>query len=323
MTRKKMTRLRINPIVSWVIAVVAIVLQASGCAEQAPEQPGPAERSAGYEPLTVFTVNYPLKYFAERIGGGRVRVAFPAPPDIDPAFWSPEPETVVAFQGADLILLNGANYAKWIERASLPEAKLIDTSAGFRDRYLSVESAVVHTHGPEGAHSHGELAFTTWLDPDLALEQSRVILDAFVAARPEGEAMFQAGFDSLERDFREWGENLEDVVAGSPGLPLLGSHPVYQYLAQRFSLNLESVHFEPDEVPAETEWRKLMQILQEHPARWMLWEREPLTETVDKLRSLGVSSIVFDPCGNTPPAGDFLSVMESNLRNLRKVFAGS
>lgn len=44
----------------------------------------------------VYTVNYPLAYFAERIAGDSVNVVFPTPPDIDPAFWSPD-----AFQCAE------------------------------------------------------------------------------------------------------------------------------------------------------------------------------------------------------------------------------
>jgi hypothetical protein len=31
---------------------------------------------------------------------------------------------------------------------------------------------------------------------------------------------------------------------------------------------------------------------------------------------MGVSSIVFDPCGNTPDAGDFLTVMSRNITAL-------
>ena len=69
--------------------------------------------AAGSEiPLSVFVVNHPLAFFAERIGGDAVAVTFPAPANEDPAYWSPDPEIVAAYQGADLILLNGADYAK-------------------------------------------------------------------------------------------------------------------------------------------------------------------------------------------------------------------
>ena len=63
--------------------------------------------TAGDERLTVYVVNYPLQYFAERIAGDQATVVFPAPPDEDPAFWTPDVSTIAGYQQADLILLNG------------------------------------------------------------------------------------------------------------------------------------------------------------------------------------------------------------------------
>ncbi len=49
------------------------------------------------EPLNVYVVNYPLKYFAERIGGEHVKVEFPAPTDVDPAYWNPDLAAISAY----------------------------------------------------------------------------------------------------------------------------------------------------------------------------------------------------------------------------------
>jgi len=75
--------------------------------------------------LTVYVVNYPLQYFSERIGGEAVEVHFPVPPDVDPAYWNPDILTIQKYQKADLILINGAGYAKWIRKTSLPQSKLM------------------------------------------------------------------------------------------------------------------------------------------------------------------------------------------------------
>jgi zinc transport system substrate-binding protein len=52
----------------------------------------------------------------------------------------------------------------------------------------------------------------------------------------------------------------------------------------------------------------------------MIWEGEPLQASVDKLKTLGVDSLVFAPCGNAPGQGDFLSVMQQNTANLKEAF---
>ncbi len=261
-------------------------------------------------------VNYPLKYLAKRIGGERVEVGFGAPAEVDPASWSPDAGVIAAFQEADLVLLNGAGYARWIDTVSLPLSRLVDTSRGFRDRYINVDSAGTHTHGPEGEHSHGELAFTTWLDPLLAIEHARAIRDAFAAARPTYQAEFESGFAALEADLRALDQALEVSFAALGGAPLVASHPVYRYLARRYRLDLRSVHFEPDEPPDEKGWRQLEEILKSRPSRWMIWEGEPLASTAERLAALGVGVIVFDPCPMTPAVGDLLTVMHDNVRRV-------
>jgi zinc transport system substrate-binding protein len=306
---------RLGPVRLWA-SVILVVALASGCGES-PRESGAAARSEDGL-LTVSVVNYPLQYFAERIGGDRVRVEFPAPADVDPAYWTPDAEHVVAYQSADVILLNGAGYAGWVGMASLPTSKLVDTSEGFADRLIHIEGAMTHSHGPEGEHSHGETAFTTWLDPTLAVMQAEAIKAVLVAASPDDETTFASAFESLKRDLMAIDEGIESAMAKIRGEPLLASHPVYQYFSARYGLNLESVHFEPDELPNEHAWAELGDLLREHPAQWMIWEGKPLPEIVRRLEELGVRSVVFEPCGNVPEAGDYLDVMRANVSNLER-----
>ena len=298
---------------SVVFGAAALVIACAG--PEPGEVTGDASPSSSDAKLLVYTVNYPLQYFAERIGGELVRVEFPATADGDPAFWSPDAAAVAAYQKADVILLNGAGYAKWTDRVTLPPAALVNTSESFESEYIYIQNAVTHSHGPEGEHSHGEAAFTTWLDPKLAVRQADAIRGAFTSARPGDEASFQEGFDSLEHDLLELDASLQEIFARNEQ-PLLASHPVYQYLARRYALDLHSVHFEPDELPDEKTWQGLEAILAEHSAQHMLWEDEPLEEMRKRLQELGVDIVVYDPCGNRPEAGDFLEVMRGNVTRI-------
>ena len=265
---------------------------------------------------TVYTVNYPLQYFAERIGGAQVRVVFPAPAGVDPAFWAPDVETIASFQAAGLILLNGATYAKWLKTASLPKSRSIDTSRGFAAEFIAVAETGTHSHGPSGEHSHGGTAFTTWLDLLQAVQQAQAVKEGLGRLLPDHRDDFEARYGELERDLLALDEQLQAIAGRAPGRPLLGSHPVYQYLARRYGLNLESVLWEPDTAPDDGQWRELESVLEGHGADWMLWEGEPLPEVVERLAALGVRSVVFDPCGNRPEEGDFLGVMRENAARL-------
>jgi len=300
------------------VFAITLGLAASGC--------GPAQQDHGIldaedvdSRLVVFTVNYPLAYFAERIGGDLVDVRFPAPPDEDPAYWSPDADTVAAYQGADLILLNGAGYARWTDRASLPGSKVLDTSAGFSDQLVPLAGSLTHSHGPEGAHEHTGWAFTTWLDPELAIAQAQAVTRGLIAHRREREAEFNAHFVALESELRALDERLAAAAAIIGDTPLLFSHPVYQYLIRRYDLNAMEVHWEPNEAPDGLAWDHLEQQLGTFPARWMLWEGEPLETTISGLEDLGVGSLLFDPCANRPETGDYMTIMNSNAAAFEEI----
>ena len=270
--------------------------------------------------LTVYVVNYPLQYFAQRIAENHANVVFPAPAEEDPAFWNPDPEAIEAFQKADLILLNGAGYARWVDKASLPRSKVLDTSAAFKEQYIKIEGAVTHSHGAEGKHAHEGVAFTTWIDFDLAGRQARAIGEALIRMRPDLEKDLRSNFVLLAKDLKEIDTAIRQIVSVNPTKPLIGSHPVYDYFSKRYGLTMKSVHWEPDEVPSNAQWAELQSILESHPAKWMIWEGEPVQASVDKLEATGIKSLVFDPCANVPDQGDFLGIMKQNVENLKKAF---
>jgi zinc transport system substrate-binding protein len=212
--------------VPWALASIA-VLPLVACGESGEGAPPTSAAEAAREaPLSVFVVNYPLRYMAGRIGGAHVRVSFPAPADVVPATWIPDGDIVAAYQSADMILLNGAGYARWIGLASLPRARVVDTSAAFGDRLIALERSVTHVHGPAGDHAHDGTAFTTWLDPTLAIEQARAIAQALSRARPQQAESFSRNLAQLEAELRALDARLAAVADHIGEAPLLFSHPV-------------------------------------------------------------------------------------------------
>lgn len=271
-------------------------------------------------PLAITALNYPLSYFAERVGREQARISFPVPAGQDPAQWRPDPAAVRDMQKSDLILLNGAGAEPWLAQVSLPRLKLVDTSAVFRNRYIQLEGTITHSHGPGGTHTHSATANVTWLDLQQAALQADAVAKAMSLRRPAASAAFAGRLAALQADLKELDASLVALGKTHPKQPLLGSHPVYQYLARRYELNLRSVHWEPGELPGDAEWKALERLLRRHPARWMLWEAQPAPETAMRLEKLGIRSLVFDTCDNRRAEGDFVTVMRGNLQRLKLAF---
>jgi zinc transport system substrate-binding protein len=292
-------------------ALLLAALTAMACSQEPARAPTAAPAPTG--PLRVVAVNAPLASLARAVGGPAVEVVFPAPPDVDPAHWTPDPETVAAIGQADLVLRNGAGYARWLDRASLRAGRLVDTSAAFRDALIPIEENAVHRHGPEGATDHGPVAFTVWLDPNLAMLQARAIAAAFSAARPEKSEGFAGRLAEVTARLGALDQRLAAASRALGDTPLLLSHPVYQYPTARYAWNARALHWEPDVLPEEADWQALDALLVAHPARHMLWEAPPMPEIRRRLGTRGITPRVFAPAANLPAAQDWLPVMEANV----------
>lgn len=281
--------------------------------------PGPGESAGKLKILTTF---YPTTYLATRLAGDHAEVHCPLPPDADPITWRPDPEAIALYQAADLIILNGAGFEEWVERVSLPPSRVVETAAGFRDRWIQVEEAVTHSHGPEGEHTHTGLDGHTWLDPLLALEQSRAIFEALVRVRPAQEADFRESFTRLEADLRALDEALTELSKDLGKTPILASHPAYNYPGRRYGWNLRNLDLDPETIPSHEVIHDIEHALEDFPARILLWESAPSAEVSEVLeKKLGLKGVIFSPYetkdGESDAAApEYLTVQNQNVKRL-------
>ena len=280
----------------------------------------PVGRAAA-DPLTIYVVNYPLQYFTQRIVAEHGQVVLPVPADVDPALWRPTPQQVIEYQRADLIVLNGAGYAQWVNRVALPQFRTMNTSARFKEDYITVDDTISHSHGPTGQHSHGVSAFTTWLDFTQAIAQAEAITQVLIKARPDQERVFTENLELLKQELNELDQRMLAAAQKLAGTPLLFSHPVYQYMERRYRLNGVSLHFEPDQEIAPEQWQGLDNLIERHPARWMVWEHTPLPATAKRLKEKDIKVIVFAPAANVVKT-DFMAVMRENVRAFEGIADG-
>lgn len=274
-------------------------------------------------PAKVLTVNYPLEYFASTIMGELGQVTYPGPANEDPAYWVPSTEIAQQYQQADLVLLNGAGYAKWLDKFSLPRKNQLNTGASFRDQWISETEAVTHSHGPDGEHTHTGFAFTTWLDPMLAIQQANAIHSILKTLLPDHQRTFAQNHRPLVEELNHLDSELGSILANQSKQPWLASHPVYQYFARRYELSLESLHWEPGQELEASDWDQLDEILSAHPAKYMLWEGEPADSAKDGLKSRGITPILFKTVSTRPETGDYLKSMWGNFERLKQALSGA
>jgi len=296
------------------ILVLLLTLVYFACSEKKDEQPVNETKLK-----RIASVNYPLHYFVTQIGGNQIDAVYPIPSDVDPAYWEPKAEDIILYQESDLIILNGAGYAKWVDKVSLPPSKMINTSLPLQNKYIGLEEGQTHSHGPEGEHEHKGFAFTTWLNFRYAKIQAEEIKNALIKLMPENEETFEDNYQILSKEIDDLDKQMNELANSFSDEILLASHPVYQYLSSGYGLNIESFHWEPDQLPDERMWEDFYNTQSKLKANIMLWEDVPLPEVKQELLKRGIQVVVFNPGANTPANGDFLNLMKANIVNLSEL----
>lgn len=284
--------------------------------------PGSADGPAGDGPFVVATTFEPTTSFVRRLvadlPAGTVEVYSPLPAGEDPAGWRPPREVLVDYQSADLIVVNGAGFEEWVEGASLPQSRLLDTSARFADEFIVRESAP-HSHGGEAEHTHEGIDGHVWLDPILATAQVGSIADALAARlNGHGESVRSAG-EALEQDLSALGQRLDAIAPKLARATVLANHPAYDYLARRYGWDVTNFDLDPDSPLDDHDFEHVRDAVVAGPGvRIMLWESEPLPATAARLADeLGLASVVYAP-GESPRADglDWLALMHANVDRL-------
>jgi len=252
------------------------------------------------------------------LGGEYVDANLPVPANIDPAFWRPSAEIISAYQQADVIFLNGAGYDRWTNFVSLPRRRLVNTSAGFESEYIKIDEGLKHSHGPGENHAHEGTAFTTWLDFKQAIVQAEAITAALSKADPTHASTYTDNLKNLKEDLLSLDKRMHNIASWAADKAIIFSHPVYQYLQRAYRIKGRSLYWEPDEELDDRKLSELKLLLGLHPAGLLIWESEPLASITKQLTSLGIKTMVFDPCGNRPEVGDFLNIMQQNIEDLEK-----
>ncbi len=266
--------------------------------------------------VEIITVNNPLYYFTTRLAGDLATVSLAAPTEGDPSQWNPKLEELLAIKQADLIVLNGAGYSNWLDKISLSSKQLLNTSLAVKAQWIPLPKQATHSHGPTGEHSHSAYAITIWMDMTIAKQQASAIADALIERWPEQQSVIEQRKKELLQTLSELDEGYRQQGKQRAGKQLIYSHPVYQYFERQYQLAGYSLHWEPTEMPSDSQWLLLQQQFDENPNSLFIWEDTPAPLIAERMAAMGMKSIVISPAANIGEQ-DWLTAQQRNLQRLQ------
>ena len=276
----------------------------------------------------VFAANYALSSFAESIGGDMIKVHSPASDGASSTSFRPDPEQIISIQDCQLILLNGADFSSWVNKASLPGSRTVRTAAGFRDQWLESnhhhhDHDHDHQHGPDGDgvhHHHAHWAAYTWLDPSLAKAQAAVVGESLVRTVPGMARMIAERSATLDAEFAPLVEQARRISEMTLP-PVIAAEPNYEYLARACALDLHDADWHWGEPQPHDGMDSLKQLVEATGATIILVPETPTAERAKVLADLGLEHRVVPLLANAPEGTDasFTASLKSNLDVLEKL----
>nr|WP_238941394.1 metal ABC transporter substrate-binding protein [Jannaschia sp. Os4] len=257
--------------------------------------------------------SYPVAYFAGRLAGDAAEVRLAVPEGRDPASWRPGLAEIVEIQAADLIVLNGSGLSDWTTRAALPRARTVDTGRGLEGDLIATDT-ITHSHGAEGSHSHEGVATHTWLDLGLASRQAEALAPALARAVPGADV--EGALAALLSDLSALDAAWDGLVDGEP-VPVIVSHPRYEYLGAAYGLDVSALDWAAGAVPDADQLAALGALAAETGARVLVWEAEPPDAARAAVAALGLAQAVVPSLAVPPVQGDFAAAMQAGLTDLQ------
>jgi len=226
----------------------------------------------------------------------------------------------------------GATFATWIDKVTLPENRLVNTTDAIKlTEFVVVKDyQLVHSHGPEGEHSHSWVVPQSWLSPRIARKQATLCFEKIVDCYGESESL-DIGFAKLQTVFDDLDAKCEQLK--SSAITVVCSTPDVLYLTREFGA--DDRYLQWNEARSEADAKKELaemraRVLKENPdaaqtETLFLWSGKAIDELLDfsqQWKTVVETDLIATPLAETPADGKpdpqgYFKRMASNLGRIR------
>jgi zinc/manganese transport system substrate-binding protein len=166
---------------------------------------------------------------ARQIGGDQVAVSsILNNPDQDPHLFETTPEVLRKIADAGIVVLNGANYDRWMQ-------KLLDAVPRSGRTVISAAEIVGRRTG-DNPH--------LWYDPDTMPAVARALAEALENSDPVHRAAYDIQLRSFLASLRPLDRKIADMRAKYAGIAVTATEPVFGYMANALGLTVRNERFQ-------------------------------------------------------------------------------
>lgn len=305
---------------STAIIVIAIVIPLSASVLWFSEQ----TKTTGFDQeqrITVLASFHPLYEFTKEIGKEKIQVSTIIPSGIEPHDWEPTIQDLQKMQQADMIIINGAGFEKWLEDfvTSNPNAVIVDTSNGIE----LIESSNIRENEKQLDEEH-DTEFNKdphiWLDPVLAKKQVENIASALVKLDPKNAEYYNKNADAYNAKLNMFDNKIRTDISMCDKKDFIAFHNAFAYFAKEYDLNQHAIiGVNPQAEPTAATLQKIIENAKSLDLN-IIFTEEAVNPRISEVlaNEIGGKVLVLSPIEIPDENKDYVSRMEQNLANLKE-----
>lgn len=237
---------------SLLMMVSAMALALAACSGINNTKNNNGKNTDSEEKIKIIASIFPVKEFAEAVGGDRVKVSLLVPEGVEAHDFEPKPRDIESLAGADIFAYNGLGMEAWINQvlqtvSSKKNLTIVNTSTGAEVLYYDEDNGQdyqeedhdhaeeEHDHEEED-HKHGEYDPHIWLSLKEAKVQAENIKNALVSIDEENKDYYEANFDTFASELNALESEYKEKFDALANKYFITGHSAFGYLCRDFGL---------------------------------------------------------------------------------------
>lgn len=276
--------------------------------------------------IQVVTTFYPMYDFTKNVAGKNADVTMLITGNTEPHDYEPSPKDIAKIQDADLFVYNSDEMETWVKSVlkDLDRSKTVVVEASKGISLLDSEEET-HSHDEEHHHDHDSDPHV-WLDPVLAQEEAENIYQGLIKADRQHKANYKQNYQTYQKKLNQLDQAYKKALASAQNRTFVTQHTAFSYLAKRYDLTQKAIAgFSPDQEPSAAGLAKIENFVKENNIRIIFTEElasPKIAKTIAnatgaKLEPLSPLESLSEK--DQKAGADYISVMQQNLKQLRKV----
>jgi zinc transport system substrate-binding protein len=286
--------------------LVLLALAQVGC--------GTGKSASGDDRLTVCTSFYAIYDFVTEVGGDKVNAVNMVPTGTEPHDWEPSSHDMLTVSKADVLFYNGLGMESWIEKV---------TSSVGEDKLRYVELS-------DGLADESESDPHIWLDPTKVAQMTDEIADTLSACDSTNADYYRQRAEVFKAELDELDKEYTSELAPYEGNSIVVSHEAYSYLCNRYGLKQLAVEgVMPESEPSPEQMKNIINYIKDNNIKYIFFEELLSPKVVQTIADeTGATLLELNPFEGLEQEDidngeNYLSVMRTNLENLKQALAGS